>query len=297
MRIAITGATGFLGRALSRSLAADGHQVVPLVRQAVTEEAVTWDPESGAIEAEALEGLDAVVHLAGESIASARWNAERKRRIRRSRVKGTSVLATALAGLRQPPAVLVSASAVGIYGDRGDDLLTESSPIGTGFLAEVGAAWEGAADPARQAGIRVVHPRFGIVLDPAGGALKQMLLPFRLGVGGPLGTGRQWVSWLTRRDAVRLIRFALDTETLTGAVNAATPNPATFRDFARALGRALHRPAVLPVPAFALRLRFGELADAVLLASQRVQPAVLSQAGFQFEAPDLEPALRDLLAR
>jgi uncharacterized protein (TIGR01777 family) len=297
MRIAITGATGFLGRALSRSLAADGHQVVPLTRKSGTENAVTWDPESGTIEADALEGLGAVVHLAGESIASARWNAERKQRIRQSRVAGTSVLATALAGLRQPPPVLVSASAVGIYGDRGDEVLTESSPAGSGFLAELGAAWERAADPARQAGIRVVHPRFGIVLDPSGGALKQMLLPFRLGIGGPLGTGRQWVSWMTRGDAVRLIRFAIDTQALSGAVNAATPHPVTFRDFARALGRALHRPAVLPVPAFALRLRFGELADALLLASQRAVPAALTAVGFRFEAPELEPALRDLLAR
>lgn len=297
MRIAITGATGFLGRALSRSLAADGHQVVPLMRKAVTEEAVTWDPESGAIETDALEGLDAVVHLAGESIASARWTADRKRRILRSRVKGTSVLASALAGLRQPPPVLISASAVGIYGDRGDEILTEASAIGRGFLAEVGTAWERAADPARQAGIRVVHPRFGIVLDPAGGALKQMLLPFRLGLGGPLGSGRQWVSWLTRRDAVRLIRFALDTATVAGPVNAAAPHPATFAEFARALGRALHRPAIFPVPAFALRLRFGEMADALLLASQRVQPAALTAAGFQFESPELEPALRALFSR
>lgn len=294
-RIAITGATGFLGRALARSLTADGWSVVPVVRRRTGDGQALWDPAAGTIEATALAGVEAVVHLAGESIAGSRWTAARKRAIRDSRVGSTRLLATALAALDPPPAVLVSASAVGIYGDRGDEILTEASPPGTGFLPDLAVAWEAAAAPAAQAGIRVVHPRFGIVLAPSGGALAEMLPFFRAGLGGPIGDGRQWMSWLTRDEAVAIIRFAIETPALRGPVLAVSPNPVTNRDFATALGAALHRPALLPVPAFALRLRFGELADAALLASHRAVPAALEAAGYRFQHPELRAALRLVL--
>jgi uncharacterized protein (TIGR01777 family) len=256
---------------------------------------VAWDPAGGQIDAAKLEGIDAVVHLAGESIASGRWNAERKQQIRQSRLKGTSLLAGALARLSARPPVLVSGSAMGIYGDRGDEILVESSSSGTGFLAEVGQAWEAAADSARDAGIRVVHPRFGMVLHPSGGALERMLPPFRLGLGGHLGNGRQWMSWVSRDDAVAIIRTAIDRDALSGPVNATSPNPVRNSDFTRMLGAALHRPAIATVPAFALELMFGELAREALLASQRMVPARLQEIGFEFTDPDLEPLLVSLL--
>lgn len=294
-RVAITGATGFIGRALARALAADGKTVVPVVRRRTAAGQVVWDPAQGDIDAEALRGVDAVVHLAGESLAGGRWTTDRKRTIRESRLLGTRLMAETLAGLRPPPAVLVSASAIGIYGDRGDEILTEASPMGQGFLPEVGRAWETAAGAAAAAGIRVVHPRFGIVLDPAGGALAEMLPFFRLGLGGRLGSGRQWMSWLTRDEAVAIIRFAIATESLSGPLNAVTPNPVVNAEFARTLGAALRRPARLPVPAFALRLRFGEMADAALLASHRGLPAALQAVGYPFRHPDLAEALRHVL--
>ncbi|MFN2324566.1 MAG: TIGR01777 family oxidoreductase [Gemmatimonadales bacterium] len=296
LQVAVTGASGFVGRAVVASLRADGHRVLSLVRRPTPGDTATWDPATGAIDRDALEGLDAVVHLAGEDIARGRWTTDKKRRIRQSRVAGTSLLAGALAGLTHQPAVLVSTSAVGIYGDRGDEILTETSPPGAGFLADVGTAWEAATTPAAEAGIRVACLRFGIVLDPAGGALERMLLPFRLGVGGPLGSGRQWVSWLTRAELVRIIRFAIDTPTLMGPVNAVSPAPVTFAELAQTLGRVLHRPALLPVPPFALRLLFGDMADAMLLASQRCVPDVLLAAGYRFQSPELEAALREQLA-
>lgn len=296
MQVAITGASGFVGRAVRASLEQDGHRVLSLVRRPTPGDTAMWDPATGMIDRNALEGLDAVIHLAGEDISRGRWTADKKRRIRQSRVAGTSLLAGALATLTRRPAVLVSGSAVGIYGDRGEEVLTESSATGSGFLADVGTAWEAATAPAAAAGIRVVHLRLGIVLDPAGGALDRMLLPFRLGIGGPLGSGRQWVSWLTRSELVRIIRFTMDTPALTGPVNAVSPAPVTFADLARALGRVLHRPAVLPVPPFALRILFGEMADEMLLASQRCHPEVLRAAGYQFQSPGLAGALRGLLA-
>ncbi|HUG27199.1 MAG TPA: TIGR01777 family oxidoreductase [Gemmatimonadales bacterium] len=294
--VAITGASGFVGRAVVASLKTDGHRVLSLVRRPAPGDTATWDPATGAIDRDALEGLDAVIHLAGEDISRGRWTTEKKHRIRQSRVAGTSLLAGALGGLTHKPAVLVSTSAVGIYGDRGDEILTETSRTGDGFLADVGTAWEAATTPAAEAGIRVVRLRFGIVLDPAGGALERMLLPFRLGVGGPLGSGRQWVSWVTRAELVRIIRFVMDTPTLAGPVNAVSPSPVTFAELARTLGQVLRRPALLPVPPCALRLLFGEMADGMLLASQRCLPEALGAAGYQFQSPELEGALREQLA-
>ena len=295
--IAISGTSGFIGSAVVAALEADGRQVIRLVRRpAGASNEVAWDPDGGQIDAARLEGLDAVVHLAGESIAGGRWNAERKQRIRQSRVKGTGLLAGALAGLTSKPRVLVSGSAMGIYGDRGDDVLTESEPPGSGFLAEVGRAWEAAADPARQAGIRVVHPRFGMVLHPSGGALERMLPPFRMGLGGHLGNGQQWMSWVSRDDAIGIIRAALATDSLSGPVNASSPNPVRNAEFTKALGAALHRPAVAAVPAFALQLMFGELAKEALLASQRMIPVRLQELGHEFKDPDLGPTLVSLLS-
>lgn len=294
--IAVTGAGGFIGSALVGSLAGDGHRVLRLVRRpSAAPDEVAWDPAGGQIDAAKLEGIDAVVHLAGESIAGGRWNAERKQRIRQSRVKGTSLLAGALARLSSKPRVLVSGSAMGVYGDRGDEILVESSSPGAGFLAEVGQEWEAAAAPARDAGIRVVHPRFGMVLHPSGGALERMLPPFRLGLGGHLGNGQQWMSWVSRDDAVAIIRAAVDRDAVSGPVNATSPNPVRNSDFTRMLGAALHRPAIAAVPAFALELMFGELAREALLASQRMVPARLQELGFEFRDPDLEPLFVTLL--
>ena len=295
--IAVTGASGFIGSAVAALLGAEGHQVLRLVRRpAASDTEVAWDPDGGQIDAARLEGVDAVVHLAGESIAGGRWNAERKARIRQSRLKGTSLLAGTLARLSRRPRVLVSGSAMGGYGDRGDEILTESSKPGVGFLAEVGQAWEASADVARQAGIRVVHPRFGMVIHPSGGALERMLPPFRMGLGGHLGNGQQWMSWISRDDAVAVIRAALSEDSLHGPVNATSPNPVRNSEFTHLLGAALHRPAVAAVPAFALELMFGELAREALLASQRMQPARLQALGFSFEHPELGPLLSTLLS-
>lgn len=291
MRIAISGATGFVGSAAAADLQGAGHDVVPLVR------GDNWQPDTGALDATALGRIDAVLHLAGENVAGGRWTDERKRRIADSRGPVTERLCRALAALPQPPRVLVAASATGIYGDRGDAELDERSPGGDGFLADVARAWEAGTAPARAAGMRVVNLRIGMVLDPAGGALQRMLPPFRLGVGGRLGSGRQWVSWITRGDLVRAIRFALEHDELRGPVLATAPEPVRNAAFTQALGRALRRPAFLPVPAFALRLLLGEMADALLLASQRCRPQELCQAGFRFEHPALGPALQQLLAR
>jgi uncharacterized protein (TIGR01777 family) len=295
--VVVSGATGFLGAAVAAALEADGARVLRLVRRPSTaSNEIAWDPDGGQIDSARLEGSDAVVHLAGESIAGSRWTAERKQRIRESRVRGTGLLVRTLAGLRAKPKVLVSGSAMGIYGDRGDDELTENDPLGTGFLAEVGAAWEAAADPARAAGIRVVHPRLGLILHPEGGALQKMLPPFRLGLGGQLGNGRQWMSWISRDDGVGVIRAAIETASLSGPVNAVSPHPVRNAEFTSLLGAALHRPAIAAVPAFVLELMFGELAKEGLLASQRMIPARLLSIGFRFQDPELGPALVKLLA-
>jgi uncharacterized protein (TIGR01777 family) len=299
LRIAVTGASGLIGRALVPFLTTGGHPVTRLVRRRPAAEEAMWDYDQGRIEVAKLEGLDAVVHLAGENIAT-RWTEPRRRRIMDSRAIGTRFIAETLGRLQRPPRVLVSASAVGIYGDRGDEILTEASSITApprDFLVEVGREWEAATEPARAAGIRVVRLRFGIVLTPAGGALGRMLPPFRLGGGGPLGSGRQWVSWIGIDDLVGAIHHAIMTESLAGPVNATAPNPATGRELATTLGRVLGRPAAVPVPAAALRLAFGEMADVALLSSARVLPARLQESGFAFRHPDLEAALRFLLGR
>jgi len=306
MNVLLSGASGLIGTAATSLLGSQGHRVVRLVRGGgavapssahAGEAVVRWDPASGAVDAAALEGLDAVVHLAGEDIASGRWTAEKKARIRQSRADGTERLARALAACQQRPAVLACASAVGYYGDRGDETLTEESPPGSGFLAEVCRAWEAATRPAADAGIRVVTLRFGMVLSAAGGALARMLGPFRLGMGGPIGSGRQYVSWIDVDDAAAAILHSLATPGLRGPVNAVSPEPVTQSEFASALGRVLGRPTVLSVPAFGVRLMFGELADELLLASQRVIPLRLPASGFAYRHPALEPALRHAIGR
>jgi uncharacterized protein (TIGR01777 family) len=294
-RIAITGASGFVGSALATALRADGREVVALARGTAGPGSVAWDPATGAVDVRALGAVDAVVHLAGENIAGARWTAARKRAIADSRGPVTERLCRALAALPAPPRVLVSASAIGIYGDRGDERLDEDSPAGSGFLADVARAWEAATTPARDAGVRVVNLRIGLVLDGRGGALPRMLLPFRLGLGGRLGHGRQWTSWITRHDLLRAIRCVLADTALHGPVLAVSPQPVTNATFAQALGRALHRPALLPAPAFALRLLLGEMADALLLASQRCVPTRLLAHGFAFDHADVDSALRAAL--
>jgi uncharacterized protein (TIGR01777 family) len=257
---------------------------------------VQWDPSSGVSDPAALEGLDAVVHLAGENIAE-RWTPNKKDRILRSRVDGTQTLCSALAKLSRPPKVLVSASAIGYYGDRGAEPLGEDSPAGVGFLADVCQAWEAAALTAEQKGMRVVLLRLGVVLSPTDGALAKMLLPFQLGVGGVLGSGKQYMSWIALDDTIDALHQTLITESLRGAVNVTAPSPVTNREFTATLGRVLRRPTVLPVPAFALRLALGAMADALLLSGARVEPRRLLASGFQFRHPELEGALRHVLGK
>ena len=299
MKVAVTGATGLIGSALVPFLRSGGHEAAPLRRAPAGRggDGPSWDPDTGALSAGALDGLDAVVHLAGENVAGGRWTAARKARIRDSRVACTRRLAEALAGLPDPPRTLVAASAIGFYGDRGDEVLAEVSAPGEGFLPTVCQAWEEAAAPAREAGIRVVHLRIGVVLTPAGGALGQMLFPFRMGVGGVIGSGRQHMSWVALDDVLGGILHVLRTDGLAGAVNMVAPNPATNAEFTKTLGRVLRRPTILPLPGFAARLAFGEMADALLLASARVDPARLRQGGFAFGYPGLEDALRHVLGR
>jgi len=299
MRVAMSGSAGLVGSAVATALAGAGHEVVRLVRRdpAKGEKAVRWDPDRGVIDAEGLSGLDAVIHLAGENIASGRWNASRKAAIRDSRVKGTRLLCEALAGLSNPPKTLVCASAVGYYGDRGEELLTEESRAGKGFLPEVCREWEEASGPAARKGIRVVTLRIGVVLTPKGGALSRMLPAFRAGLGGVLGSGRQYVSWISLDDLPDIVLHALAKEELRGPVNAVAPRPVTNREFTEALGKVLSRPTLLPVPAFALRLALGEMADALLLSSARAVPRRLEETGYHFRFPELFGALRHLLGR
>jgi len=280
--IVMSGASGFLGTALRAALERDGARVVPLVRRPPSPGEIGWNPGEGVLDPNALEGADAVIHLAGESIGGGLWTAERKRRIRESRVRGTALLAGALATLGRRPAVMLSTSAVGIYGDRGEEILTEAAPPGMGFLAEVAQAWEAAADPARSAGIRVVHPRLGVILHPSGGMLQRVLLPFRMGLGGPLGGGGHWMSWLSLDDAVATYRFLLDQGDVSGPVNATAPTPVTNAEFTRELASALGRPAFLAAPRVALELVLGDMARELLLASTRAVPARLEASGYRF---------------
>lgn len=296
MRIAITGSTGLIGSALLQGLEAAGHSVTRVVRPGSRAQGITWDPAAGTIDRAALEGHDGVVHLAGETIF-ALWTSAKKRRIRESRVQSTRLLATTLASLRQPPSVLVSASAFGFYGNRpADEAVTEDSQRGAGFLAEVVEAWEQATDPAKLAGIRVVNTRFALVLSPSGGALAVMLPIFRAGLGGTLGSGRQIWSWVTIDDVVSAIQFVLTNPQVSGPVNVAAPLAVTNKAFTRTLGRVVHRPTIFGVPEFVLEAVGGQMAREMLLAGARVVPRKLQRAGYRFGYPELEAALRHVLA-
>jgi uncharacterized protein (TIGR01777 family) len=298
-RIAITGASGLIGRALSAFLTTGGHSVHRVVRRAPRQGEIGWDPAAGRLDAGALEGCDAVIHLAGENVAGGRWTRSRRRRIRESRRRGTGLIAQTIAKLERPPRVLVSATAIGIYGTRGNEALSEGSALAPPgrFLADVCREWEAATEPARRAGVRVALPRFGVVLSPGGGALGKMLPFFRAGAGGPAGSGRQWMSWISLDDTIGAIHHALFTDTLSGPFNAVGPAPVTNGEFAKTLGRVLGRPALLPVPAVALRLIFGKMAQETILASARVLPDRLLASGYEFRHPTLEAALRFELGR
>ena len=299
MNVAVSGASGLIGAALIASLEAGGHRAIPLVRRAPRpgEDALRWDPASGAIMPAGPSVGDAIVHLAGESLMGLRWTADKKRRIRESRTIATRLLVQTLTRLAKPPAVLVCASGVGYYGSRGDEVLSEESRPGTGFLADLAREWEAATATAIAQGIRVVNLRLGVVLSAHGGALAKMLTPFRLGLGGVIGDGAQWMSWIALDDVIGAIRHALTTDALRGPLNVVAPAPVTNAEFTRTLGRALGRPTLVPLPAFAARLALGEMADEMLLTSQRAVPARLQATGYRFRYPTLEDALRAVLGR
>jgi uncharacterized protein len=307
MRILVSGSTGLVGSALLNRLPREGHTVARLVRPGTPARAgtadqqagfgdVPWSPEDGKLGAEA-EGAEAVVHLAGVSIADGRWNAARKRALRDSRVAATHHLIDGLKALRRPPQIFIAASAIGFYGNRGDEELTETSPAGTDFLAQLCLDWEAESGRATEFGARVVQLRFGVILAKRGGALPKMALPFRFGAGGPVGSGRQWMSWIALEDVVGIVLRALTNAQMSGPFNAVAPHPVRNSDFAKSLGRVLHRPAIFPTPAFVLRLALGEMADALLLSSQRVFPRRTEQSGYHFAHPELEEALRSVLAK
>lgn len=297
MDVAITGASGLIGSALTEALRAAGHRPIAITRATPGPDAIGWDPSAGAIDAGGLEGLDAVVHLAGAGVGDHRWTDAYKREIKESRQQGTTLLATTLAGLDHPPAVLVSGSAIGYYGDRGDQELTESSGSGTGFLPEVCIVWEAATKPAEDAGIRVARIRTGIVLTPRGGALRKQLPLFRFGLGGRFGDGRQWQSWISLDDEVGAIVHLLDAD-VAGPVNLTAPNPVRNAEFTTTLGAVMGRPTFLPTPSFGPRLVLGkELAQALLHDSARVMPSALLASGYEFAQPDLEGALRTMLGK
>jgi uncharacterized protein (TIGR01777 family) len=296
LHVAISGASGLIGTMLRKSLAEAGHRVTALVRRPPGPGEIRWDPAGSGLDPASLRGVDAVVHLAGENLAEGRWTDDRKRKILESRKLGTRLLAEAMARAPGGPRTLVSASAIGYYGERGDEELTEASPPGTGFLPEVCVAWEAATAPAAAAGLRVVQVRTGLLLTPAGGLLPRILPPFRLFVGGRLGDGQQWMSWISAADLLGVYRQALEGD-LIGPVNAVAPGAVRNEQFTRVLAKVLHRPAVMVVPRTALRLAYGQMADEAILASTRVLPAALQTSGFQFEYPTLEPALGHLLHR
>jgi len=300
--VVVTGASGLIGTKLVAALEADGKRVLRAVRRdARSDRELSWDPTTGTIDRDKLKsisaGLDAVIHLAGANIAGKRWTDKYKQQLIDSRVDGTTLIARTLASLDRKPRVFACASAIGYYGDRGHEQLDESAACGDSFLPELCMQWEHASQPARDAGIRTANMRIGVVLSPEGGGLKKMLLPFKLGGGGILGNGQQFFSWITLGDVVRAIQFVVANESLVGPVNLVSPNPVTNREFTKTLGRVLSRPTVLPMPAFAARLLFGDMADELLLGSARVVPSVLTNAGFSYQHAQLEPALRHLLGR
>ncbi|PZM81527.1 MAG: TIGR01777 family protein [Candidatus Melainabacteria bacterium] len=293
MKLAITGSTGLVGKKITAELKAAGHQVVKLVRKVSnSENEFSWNPDTDKIDAKAFEGVDAVIHLAGESIASKRWSSEQKMKIKQSRVKGTKLIASTLAAMDNPPRVLVSASAIGFYGDRGAELLTEESTTGEGFLAAVCREWEDATRDAESKGLRVVHARLGVVLSKEGGALKMMLPPFLMGAGGPLGDGKQYMSWIDLDDAAKAFIYLATEANTSGAVNLVAPNPETNANFTKTLAKVIHRPAFFPVPTFGVKALFGEMGEELLLSSNRVSANKLVNSGFKFTYPDLESALK-----
>jgi uncharacterized protein (TIGR01777 family) len=294
-KILVSGSSGLIGAALVPALQSNGYEVVRLVRGASASGRVGWDP-ARPLAPESVSGFEVIIHLAGESIVG-RWTEAKKRRIRESRVQGTRALAAALAKAPQPPRLLISASAIGYYGNRGEETLREDSSSGDGFLPEVCREWEAAAEPASKAGIRAVQMRFGVVLSAVGGALQKMLLPFRMGVGGKVGNGRQWMSWIAIDDLVGAIQHVIKTDTLRGPVNGVGPGPVRNAEFTKTLASVLSRPAIFPMPGFAARLAFGQMADELLLASQRVEPAKLMASGYVFQKPDLSTALEDILKK
>lgn len=297
LTIVVTGASGLVGTELVRQLKEAGASVIRAVRRPVNNasDELHWDPKAGKIDGERLAAADAVVHLAGENIAGQRWTDSFKQKLLHSRTQGTLLISETIAAAERRPKVFVCASAIGYYGDRGDERLTEDAPSGDNFLADVCRQWEASCEPARAAGVRVVNLRIGVVLSREGGALQKMLLPFKLGAGGVIGDGKQYMSWITRDDLVGVIRYAVENPELQGPVNAVAPNPVTNREFTKTLGKVLGRPTVLPMPAFAARLVMGQMADELLLASARVEPTVLEQHGYQFDNPALEPALRRVI--
>lgn len=292
MHVLVAGSSGLIGTDLLAKLSAEGHRVTSLVRRPPGENEVRWYPEQNVLSQNLFDAVDAIVHLGGESIAEGRWTAAKKKRIRDSRVISTTTLAKAAAQLEPRPQAFICASAIGFYGERGDELLDESSPPGEGFLSDVCQAWEAACKPAAEAGIRVVNVRIGVVMSGRGGALPKMLTPFRMGVGGIMGSGRQYWSWVGQQDIVAAFYHALTTDSLTGPVNAVAPNPVTNREFTKTLGSVLRRPTLFPMPGFMARVALGEMANDLILASARVKPAKLVESGFQFATPELKDALQ-----
>ena len=296
MKTLISGSHGLVGTALIKALKADGHEIFRLVRHYPdAPDQIEWSPERYSIALSMIEGFDAVIHLAGESIAEGRWSDEKKKRIRESRVRGTKLLGDALSNMTQPPKTFISASAIGYYGDRGEEILTEESAPGKDFLSDVCVEWEEATASAKEKGIRTVNCRFGIILDQEGGALAKMLTPFRLGLGGRIGDGKQWMSWIALDDVVAALMFVLTSEAMRGPVNFVAPHPVRNAEFTKALGHALSRPTLFPIPEFGVRFAFGEMADALLLTSQKVEPERLRAAGYQFQYSNIDDALRQAL--